>query len=262
MGRPSSNPAAAQTKKGGSALKRLKTTLKDAGLIGPAALKTRVSKKRSQKVQSAAMGARKELKTTLASMAAKAKDNNPFELKHATPKHDVLNRKVKGVQGRPGVTRKRGEEARKKTIMREMEAKGKATSFVDRRFGENDPEMSVEDKMMERFMKEKARRTDRGSIYNLEEEELTHMGQSLAAEDAFEDAGLRKAPDNDDSDDGQIDRDTVRYTHFGGFEETVRIGSIGHRGFESEGTGREVRCYILRLIPFPIEGPRPKEVEE
>lgn len=74
------------------------------------------------------------------------------------------------------------------------------------------------------------------------------MGHSLADDDAFLDAGLQRVGD-DDSDgalltlfdevfkfvltltpvaylDGQIDRDTVKYTHFGGFDDEDNV-----RGF-------------------------------
>ncbi|KAJ3293561.1 nucleolar complex protein 14 [Borealophlyctis nickersoniae] len=207
-----------KTKNGGSALKRLKASLKDAGVIGPGAKKQRVSKKKSTSKQAAAAGARKEARQTLRDLEAKARDSNPFELKFSRPKHDVLNRKVKGVQGRPGLTKKKGEDARKKTLLVEMQRKNKEASFVDKRFGENDPTMSVEDKMLERFMRERSKRSDRGATFNLEEEELTHFGRSLAGEDAFNDAGLYRVGDESD-DDGNIDKDTVKFTHFGGFEE-------------------------------------------
>lgn len=38
----------------------------------------------------------------------------------------------------------------------ELKTRGKESSFVDRRFGENDPTMSVEDKMMARLIQEKS----------------------------------------------------------------------------------------------------------
>jgi nucleolar protein 14 len=37
-----------------------------------------------------------------------------------------------------------------------MHKKNKESTFVDRRFGENDPNMSIEDKMMARFIQEKS----------------------------------------------------------------------------------------------------------
>ena len=44
---------------------------------------------------------------------------------------------------------------RKETLLVEYKEKGKANKFVDKRIGENDPEMSLEDKMLKRFAMEK-----------------------------------------------------------------------------------------------------------
>lgn len=50
--------------------------------------------------------------------------------------------------------------------------------------------MSLEERMLERFTKER-QRTSRGAAFNLEdEEELTHYGQSLSKLDDFDDVGL------------------------------------------------------------------------
>ena len=55
---------------------------------------------------------------------------------------------------------------------------------MDRRFGENDPTMTPEEKALERFVKEKQRRSKRGSLFDLEDaeedEQLTHFGESLS----------------------------------------------------------------------------------
>jgi nucleolar protein 14 len=60
--------------------------------------------------------------------------------------------------------------------------------------------MSLEERMLERFTRER-QRTSKGAMFNLEdEEELTHYGQSLSKFDDFEDAGM--LGDNDDEDRG------------------------------------------------------------
>ncbi|KAJ3152193.1 nucleolar complex protein 14 [Geranomyces variabilis] len=224
-----STSATGKQPKGGSALKRLKASLKDAGVIGK---HQKISKKKTTTQRAAALGERKEAREILRGMSTKSRDNNPFEVKVNRQKHDVLGRKVKGSTGKPGLVRKRGEENRKRTLAVEMDRKNKDSAFVDRRFGENDANMSMEDKMLERFMKEKSKRSDRGNAFNLEDDddemmELTHMGQSL---NAFDDAGLKRVPGEDeDSDSGQIDKDTVKYTHFGGFSEDEG---------EDDGTGK------------------------
>lgn len=71
--------------------------------------------------------------------------------------------------------------------------------IIDRRFGENDPTIAPEDKMLERFTQEKQRRHKNSSLFDLEDEDepegLTHMGQSLSLDgptlaDDFDEAGF------------------------------------------------------------------------
>lgn len=54
---------------------------------------------------------------------------------------------------------------------------------MDKRFGENDPSMAPEEKMLERFTREKQLRHKNSSAFDLEDDdmggELTHMGKSL-----------------------------------------------------------------------------------
>ena len=77
--------------------------------------------------------------------------------------------------------------------------------------------MTPEERMLERFTKER-RRESKGALFNLEEEdELTHYGQSLSKLDDFDSVGLG-LDDDDNEDAGQIDSRTVQKVHFGGFE--------------------------------------------
>lgn len=72
---------------------------------------------------------------------------------------------------------------------------------VDRRFGENDPSMSLEERMLERFTKER-QRASKASAFNLEnEDELTHYGQSLSRLDDFDDIFM--PVDEDDGEEGE-----------------------------------------------------------
>lgn len=88
---------------------------------------------------------------------------------------------------------------------------------MDHRFGENDPTMTPEERMLERFTRERQRES-KGALFNLEEEdELTHYGQSLSKLDDFDNIGLG-LDDDDDEGAGQIDSRTVQKVHFGGFE--------------------------------------------
>ncbi|KAJ1336749.1 hypothetical protein BSLG_007068 [Batrachochytrium salamandrivorans] len=176
---------------GGSAIKRMKVALKSAGLIGPESKARKVSKSRSQKDQVAAASARKDAKVVLRTMATTIKEGNPFEMKFAKQKHDIIGRKNRN----------------------------RESALIDRRIGEHDPNMSIEDKMLERFMREKTQRSGKSTMFNIdsEEQELTHMGQSLSNFSSFDDAGFERVDDSDD--DGNIDAKIVKYTHFGGFEE-------------------------------------------
>lgn len=55
---------------------------------------------------------------------------------------------------------------------------------MDRRFGENDPMMTPEERALERFVKEKQRGSKKDSLFDLEDaeedEQLTHFGESLS----------------------------------------------------------------------------------
>ena len=167
----------------GSALKDLKSKLRSSGLYSDSK-----KNKKDRIVQSI------QLRSKHASH--QASQSNPFEHKFAPLKHDILNKKIKGVGGKPGLTRKRSQETRQKTLLVEMKNKHRDSSMVDRRFGETNPSMSVEDRMLERFMKEKSTKVRHSDHFNLEEESLTHLGQSLGDEDAFTSMGFQKV-DND-----------------------------------------------------------------
>ncbi len=106
----------------------------------------------------------------------------------------------------------------------QLERKNKESVFVDRRFGEDNPNMTVEEKMMERFVRERQRKArTNASLFNLDAEEnqdLTHYGQSLGDLQDYsdEDARLMDDYESDEEFKGQIDKKSVQRTHFGGFE--------------------------------------------
>lgn len=108
-------------------------------------------------------------------------------------------------------------EQRTKTLLKEYRDKDRSGGILDRRFGENDPTMTPEERMLERFTRERQRES-KGALFNLEEEdELTHYGRSLSKLDDFDNIGLG-LDDGDDEGAGQIDSRTVQKVHFGGFE--------------------------------------------
>ncbi|GLB34168.1 putative nop14-like protein [Lyophyllum shimeji] len=191
----------------GSQLSQLKSALSHAGVTG----KPQHGKKRKR---SGSVDKDKEKRA--AKLEEIQKKLNPFDTKVTKLKHDVGGRKIKGVVGKPAQSKQAGIEQRKKTLLKEFHEKGRAGGIVDRRFGENDPTMSLEERMLERFTRER-QRASKGSAFNLEDEdELTHYGQSLSKLDDFDDVGLGS---EDEEDRGQIDNEVVKHTHFGGFDD-------------------------------------------
>ncbi|KAI9770273.1 MAG: nucleolar complex protein 14 [Geoglossum simile] len=185
-----------------SQLKRLKATLRAEGITGP-----QPSKK--AKRRAAANGANKDRRVDRTATLQNIREQfNPFEVTapgsgrgkfEVTTNKTLSNRVGKGLKGRPGVSKSVGEENRRKTLLLEMQRRKKVGGIMDRRFGENDATMAPEEKMLERFTKEKQKRYRNGAVFDLEEEEeegqLTHFGQSLSFDsekvvDDFEDNDL------------------------------------------------------------------------
>ena len=73
---------------------------------------------------------------------------------------------------------------RRKTLLVEIQRRKKVGGILDRRFGENDPTMTPEEKALERFVKEKQRGSKKGFLFDLEDAEedgqLTHFGKTLS----------------------------------------------------------------------------------
>ncbi|KAF8743074.1 Nop14-like protein, partial [Rhizoctonia solani] len=192
-----------------SQLKQLKSALSSAGL-------SRNSQPQKHKKKKSGEGTAIEKAKKAAKLEAIQRRLNPFDERVTRVKHDVGGRKLKGVVGKPAVSRQAGLEQRKKTLLVEYEQKGRTGGVVDRRFGENDATMTPEERMLERFTRERQRQT-KGAVFNLEDdEELTHYGQSLNALDDFDGAGIEL---DDDEESGQIDANVVRHDHFGGFDD-------------------------------------------
>lgn len=180
-----------------SQLKQLKASLRDQGLSGPQ------RSKKQKKLAAKDAGNRQKRSAALHSIRERF---NPFEVK--TParkeKFEVISlkdgRTTKSVQGRPGVTKGLGEERRRATLLKEIQSRNKVGQIVDRRFGENDPTMTPEQRAAERFARQSERQLKKSSIFNLEDEanentQLTHMGRSLAfgeaeAKDGFKEDDL------------------------------------------------------------------------
>ncbi|KAI8388156.1 nucleolar protein 14 [Radiomyces spectabilis] len=216
---------------GGSALKRLKASLRTAGIVGQQGKASR-SKKEKKRGRPSEVG-KNDAKDKLQLIRD---EFNPFELKTNHTKFEVIGRKMKGAAGKPTLSKQIGEENRKKTLLTELKNKNRIGGIIDKRFGESNPHLTPEEKMLERFTKERQRNARSAtSLFNLNDDdeiELTHYGQSLSTMDDFDDAGL--ALSDDENDKGQLDRSIVSQMHFGGFDEDKREGEGEHRKSKNE----------------------------
>ncbi|KAG8715845.1 nucleolar complex protein 14 [Ceratobasidium sp. 423] len=201
-----------------SQLKQLKSALSSAGL-------SRNSQPQKHKKKKSRDGTAIEKAKKAAKLEAIQRRLNPFDERVTRVKHDVGGRKLKGVMGRPGVSRQAGLEQRKKTLLVEYDQKDRAGGIVDRRFGENDATMAPEERMLERFTRERQRQA-KGTAFNLEDdEELTHYGQSLNALDDFDGAGIEL----DDDEESELAREAAET-----LEKAEKARLRRMRGEESE----------------------------
>ncbi|GAB1604253.1 nucleolar protein 14-like [Argonauta hians] len=139
---------------------------------------------------------------------------NPFEIKVNKQKHHILGRKLpKNEGGIPGVSRSKANKKRKDTLLQEYLHRFQDNQIVDKRIGENDANLSYDEKMNRRFVAEKQKYLDKKNIFSLnDEEDLTHYGQSLSEIETFEDP-----VNSDDEDyDGRITGKLIAEEHFGG----------------------------------------------
>ncbi|KAB8257532.1 nucleolar protein 14 [Aspergillus pseudonomiae] len=108
------------------------------------------------------------------------------------------------------------KKKRRQTLLREMEKRNKVGGILDRRFGEDDPTMTPEERAAERYARASQRKMRKESMFNLEgddeEEEfqLTHKGQSLndVDQDDFQEGDLGGL--EDDASDSEAARKRKR----------------------------------------------------
>ncbi|KAF2460113.1 nucleolar protein 14 [Lineolata rhizophorae] len=215
-----------------SQLKRLKASLREQGITGQQ--KSKKQKNNSKKGKGAGNG--DERARRQAALAGIRESFNPFDVKMLSRprKFEVTSRdsttgKNGGVLGRPGASRSAGEEARRRTLLVEMQRRNKVGGIVDRRIGENDPTMTPEERMMQRFAREKQSRKG-ASLFDLEvgsdEEQLTHGGRTLAfGEDT---------KDLDDFDAGSL-------ADSSGEESEVRLRKRDRRALDEEDEGNDAQ---------------------
>ncbi|KAK5071112.1 nucleolar complex protein 14 [Lithohypha guttulata] len=184
-----------------SQLKQLKASLREGGILGPQKSKKQLKSNNKD----AAVRLRRN-----AALEGIRERFNPFEVKapSRTPKFDISsNKPVKRTIERPGVTRGLGEERRRETLLKEMQSRNKVGGMRDRRFGEDDPTMTPEQKAAERFARQALRGSRKNDMFNLEEDEdtelsLTHGGRAL---DFGDDAPMLKDDYDEDEDESDVE---------------------------------------------------------
>eukprot|EP00730_Choanoeca_flexa_P015401 TRINITY_DN7065_c0_g1_i3.p1 TRINITY_DN7065_c0_g1~~TRINITY_DN7065_c0_g1_i3.p1 ORF type:complete len:868 (+),score=243.11 TRINITY_DN7065_c0_g1_i3:96-2699(+) len=165
---------------------------------------------------------------------------NRFELREQRQKHQVLGQRVKGQKGNRVQARDVAIKTREKTLLKDYQTRRKDGAFLDKRFGEYNTDMSMEEKMLARFAKEQRKKHSRSSLFNLDDDDdeaeeflLTHndkplteamddyigsddevderqkgtsMSADMVAKYHFGGGDGGDSYDNDDNDDGQPDR--------------------------------------------------------
>ncbi|KAG7387705.1 nucleolar complex protein 14 [Phytophthora pseudosyringae] len=162
--------------------------------------------------------------------ASSAKGANPFDVRGnaSKQKHEVIGRRVKGAGRNVAAARAEAERKRRKTLGAEFRARNKSNVFKDKRLGEQDPTLSMEDKMMARFQTERKRKLRNASTFALHDSDseqegdddalfLTHGGSKITDDDYDRFNADGPLDDEDDSAEGRkMDRDIVNKLHFGG----------------------------------------------
>ncbi|KAJ1966840.1 nucleolar complex protein 14, partial [Dimargaris verticillata] len=142
-----------------SALKRMRASLQTAGVLAGSQ-----PRKGSKKYQKRLAKLARENPEQLVRNAKERHEKldaistlyNPFDIKTNKPlKVKAVGRKVKGVRGAPTLSKQVGLENRKKTLLVEWQNRHRSGGLIDRRFGENNPHLTPEEKMMERFARER-----------------------------------------------------------------------------------------------------------
>ncbi|XP_065176667.1 nucleolar protein 14-like [Sycon ciliatum] len=109
-------------------------------------------------------------------------------------------------------------EKRKDTLLKEYASRKKSNLFADRRIGENNPGLTAEEKELQRFTYAKQKFHSKSNAYSLGEDELTHMGQSLADDNQLKDTrAFAMSSDEEDESDRRAAGKFVKDAHFGGF---------------------------------------------
>lgn len=190
-------------KGGGSQLSKLKSRLHSDG-ITDRRQQSKGKGKRKSSTSSSNSSSKEDSITRANKLAqiAKSTSFNPFEERKIKPKHLTFGNPElrKASSSRPGLNKSTAIQSRRDQLLPEYLNRNKSGGIVDRRFGENDSNLNPEEKMLERFKKERMRESNRKSKnenFNLNDDDdiedqinLTHFGMSLDGLDQFDDIGL------------------------------------------------------------------------
>ncbi|XP_077258376.1 nucleolar protein 14 homolog l(3)07882 [Temnothorax americanus] len=144
------------------------------------------------------------------------KQLNPFEVHINRDKQKVLGRKSKNDRGLPGVSRAKAINRRKQSLLQEYKLQNKDNVFLDKRIGERNCAMSTEDKAIARFATERMKAYKKESIFNLNDQVLTHRGQTLEEIEKFDDPRSDDEFSDSENISGKLDKNFVEEAHFGG----------------------------------------------
>lgn len=152
---------------------------------------------------------------------------NPFEVssRQKRAKHEVHNRPTTK-QTNTQTALAKSLQRRQAQLKQSLSASGKVNAFVDRRIGEYN--MSPEQQMMARLVKERSRRSKRAQKYSLEDdavdnEQLTHKGRTITN---FQDEDHVILSDSEE--EGNLDAlDTEMHFGGGSFERRSQYSAYG-----------------------------------
>ncbi|ETV92662.1 hypothetical protein H310_13105 [Aphanomyces invadans] len=187
----------------------------------------------------------------------KGKGGNAFDVqKNSKSKYEVLGKRVKGQGRNVAAARADAEERRRKTLLKQFQGRKKNNEYKDRRLGEQNEDMSLEDKMIARFQTERKRQYQQRNAakFNLnddgesdrEEELLTHRGAKIDDFDNIDIAGEASDDEEDRAFDHKLGRDIVNQLHFGGGDsKAVKDSATAAEGPERKKTHEEIMQEVM-----------------
>lgn len=188
---------------------------------------------------------------------------NPFNQIVSKPKFEVLNRRIKGSKGNPGISKSKNLQARQETLLGKLKNKHKVSKFTDKRIGAKDGIENGEDVMLDRFTALHQRTSTKYSLGGADSSHsLTHAGKSIDEMDHFSDPEF--SSDEENQTGGTIDRDFVQHEHFHGFEEEAPLGNSGSssRGGEKKSKAEIMRELIAKSKAHKYERQKINEANE